>query len=90
MPWFAFAWLLALPVAMGRPAEAARDLARQRKLAVPVIGVGNLTMGGTGKTPCVLRLAELLKERGRRPGILTRGYGRIRPSANWPWRRARP
>ena len=33
-------------------------------------------MGGTGKTPCVLRLAETAVERGRRPGILTRGYGR--------------
>jgi tetraacyldisaccharide 4'-kinase len=36
-------------------------------------------MGGTGKTPCVLRLAELLGERGRKPGILTRGYGRKSP-----------
>ena len=53
--------------------------ARRRKLDVPVISVGNLTMGGTGKTPCVLRLAELLRERGRKPGILTRGYGRKSP-----------
>lgn len=45
------------------------------RLAVPVIVVGNLTVGGTGKTPLVLRLAELLRERGWRPGILTRGYG---------------
>ena len=44
-----------------------------------MISVGNLTMGGTGKTPCVLRLAELLKARGRQPGILTRGYGRSSP-----------
>ena len=36
-------------------------------------------MGGTGKTPCVLLLAELLKGLGRRPGILTRGYGRGTP-----------
>ena len=50
-----------------------------RALDVPVISVGNLTMGGTGKTPCVLRLAELLRERGRKPGILTRGYGRKSP-----------
>jgi len=39
--------------------------------------VGNISMGGTGKTPCVLRLAELLRDRGRIPAILTRGYGRI-------------
>jgi tetraacyldisaccharide 4'-kinase len=44
-----------------------------------VIAVGNLSMGGTGKTPCVLRLAEMLKERGRKLGILTRGYGRGGP-----------
>jgi tetraacyldisaccharide 4'-kinase len=36
-------------------------------------------MGGTGKTPCVLRLAELLRDRGLNPGILTRGYGRKSP-----------
>jgi tetraacyldisaccharide 4'-kinase len=36
-------------------------------------------MGGTGKTPCVLRLAELLRDRGHKPGILTRGYGRTSP-----------
>ena len=56
-----------------------RDYARRYKLDVPVISVGNLTMGGTGKTPCVLRLAEIFRERGRRPGILTRGYGRTSP-----------
>ena len=76
MPWFAFAWTLSCLWQWGGRWKQARDLARQRKLPVPVIGVGNLTVGGTGKTPCVLRLAELLKERGRRPGILTRGYGR--------------
>ena len=52
---------------------------RRRKLDAPVVSVGNLTMGGTGKTPCVLRLAELLKAAARRPGILTRGYGRGSP-----------
>ncbi|WPL16412.1 Tetraacyldisaccharide 4'-kinase [Thiorhodovibrio winogradskyi] len=47
--------------------------ADQRILA-PVIVVGNLTVGGTGKTPLVLWLAQHLRERGWRPGILTRGY----------------
>jgi tetraacyldisaccharide 4'-kinase len=41
----------------------------------PVIVVGNLTVGGTGKTPLVAWLAERLKERGLRVGILSRGYG---------------
>jgi len=53
---------------------------RRRRLPVAVISVGNLTMGGTGKSPCVLRLVELLKERGQKPGILTRGYGRHSPN----------
>ena len=43
--------------------------------AVPVICVGNFTVGGTGKTPFALALAEGLKARGERPVFLTRGYG---------------
>lgn len=42
---------------------------------VPVISVGNITVGGTGKTPLVLHLVERLLERGCKPAILTRGYG---------------
>ncbi|QEL14548.1 tetraacyldisaccharide 4'-kinase [Limnoglobus roseus] len=45
------------------------------RAAVPVISVGNLTLGGTGKTPCVEYVAGLLRERGVRPVILSRGYG---------------
>jgi len=47
-------------------------------VAIPVISVGNITLGGTGKTPVVERLATLLKEAGFRPAIATRGYKRKR------------
>ena len=49
---------------------------RQRHLSKPVISVGNLSMGGTGKTPVVSAIAQWLIDAGHRPSILTRGYGR--------------
>src|SRR5579864_6119079 len=48
---------------------------RVARLPVPVIIVGNLTVGGTGKTPLVLWIADFMRGRGRHPGILIRGYG---------------
>jgi tetraacyldisaccharide 4'-kinase len=51
---------------------------RQRRLARPVVSVGNLRVGGAGKTPVVAYLARLLSGLGERPAILSRGYGRRR------------
>ncbi len=44
------------------------------KLPCPVISVGNLTLGGTGKTPVAVYVAKLLHKQGKRPAIVTRGY----------------
>ncbi|MFM7482063.1 MAG: tetraacyldisaccharide 4'-kinase, partial [Candidatus Methylopumilus sp.] len=45
------------------------------KLKVPIVIVGNITLGGTGKTPLVIHLANELKKNGYHPGIVSRGYG---------------
>ncbi|MGI9091261.1 MAG: tetraacyldisaccharide 4'-kinase, partial [Gemmatimonadaceae bacterium] len=50
-------------------------LARTHSSPIPVISVGNLTVGGTGKTPFTAHLVHLLSEMGRRPAIVMRGYG---------------
>ena len=76
VPW----WAAALePVFRGMPGlrrwAYALRLRRSTRLAVPVIVVGNLTAGGTGKTPLVGWLANELRRRGWKPGIVTRGYG---------------
>jgi tetraacyldisaccharide 4'-kinase len=49
------------------------------RIGKPVVVVGNLTVGGTGKTPLTIWLAQGLKERGLAPGIISRGYRRASP-----------
>ena len=62
-------WLFALLAGL------ARRRARPARLAVPVIVVGNITVGGAGKTPLTIHLARALQQRGWCPGIVSRGYG---------------
>jgi len=52
----------------------------RRRLSAPVISVGNLTVGGSGKTPLAAEIARLLLDLGERPAILSRGYARKIPS----------
>lgn len=67
-----------------------RGLLHRRRLSVPVVVVGNLTVGGTGKTPLTAALARLLVQQGRKPGIASRGHGRrskslrmVRADSTW-------
>ncbi|MBI1965152.1 MAG: tetraacyldisaccharide 4'-kinase [Betaproteobacteria bacterium] len=89
MSWLEPHWQRVTPVSvllyplslLFRAAVAARRAAYRAglletvRLPVPVIVVGNIAAGGTGKTPLVLWLAAFLRERGRTPGIVCRGYG---------------
>jgi tetraacyldisaccharide 4'-kinase len=64
--------------AMLREHAFRRGWLKSRRLSRPVISVGNLTVGGSGKTPLVAWIVEALLRRGYKPAILTRGYGRKR------------
>ncbi len=68
------AWLFAA-VATARRLAYRAGILRPAGVRVPVAVVGNITVGGTGKTPLVLWLAQALHDRGCRPGIVSRGYG---------------
>ena len=64
---------------LGRKALYALKILKRRKLGAQVICIGNLTTGGTGKTPAVLLAAETLRRRGHNVAILSRGYGGTAP-----------
>ncbi len=59
-----------------------KGVLKSQALPVPVVVVGNITLGGTGKTPLIIWLAGLLEKSGYKPGIISRGYGG--QSETWP------
>ena len=63
-------------VVAARNALYDRGVLKQSKLRRPVVSVGSISVGGAGKTPFVILLAELLRKRGVRVDVLSRGYGR--------------
>jgi tetraacyldisaccharide 4'-kinase len=76
-----FAWLFCALVKLRRQAYRVKILPSHR-LPVPVIIVGNLTVGGTGKTPLVIWLGRFFRAHGFKPGIVSRGYGG--QAESWP------
>jgi tetraacyldisaccharide 4'-kinase len=73
-----FLWLISLVYGMAVSVVDMfyrKGLRRVYKVPVPVISVGNLTLGGTGKTPFTIFIADHLVSAGRKPAILMRGYG---------------
>jgi tetraacyldisaccharide 4'-kinase len=85
-PWLSFAllplsWLFGAVVACRRAAYRVGLLPRVQ-VGRPVIVIGNVTVGGTGKTPFTIWLATRLQQQGMRVGIVLRGYGGS--SAHWP------
>jgi tetraacyldisaccharide 4'-kinase len=72
--WRAFA-LMPISTIYGKVAGRRMKRAKRASASVPVICVGNFTVGGAGKTPTAIALARAAKEMGHRPGFLSRGYG---------------
>ncbi len=83
-PWL---WpLRPLSAVTARVARARLDRFRRRAPVppVPVLVVGNITLGGTGKTPLVIELGRALGARGLRVAVISRGYGARPPEQPWP------
>ncbi len=72
LPLLALSWVYRAVAGLDRR----RALARRRRARAKVVSVGNLTVGGAGKTPVAIHVARLLQARGERVAVLSRGYGR--------------
>ncbi|MFI4954850.1 MAG: tetraacyldisaccharide 4'-kinase, partial [Gammaproteobacteria bacterium] len=81
--WYQGAWYLYLLwplskifeyIVTKRYQRAQKNLKPSHQRA-PIVVVGNITVGGTGKTPCIIALAKFLRSKGFSPGVVSRGYG---------------
>ena len=79
LPWLAPLGSLYLALSRLRNLLYDRRLLRQERVPVPVVSIGNVVAGGTGKTPLVAWIAAELAERGARVAVVSRGYGGRRP-----------
>ncbi|MGQ9425195.1 tetraacyldisaccharide 4'-kinase [Gilvimarinus sp. F26214L] len=70
-------WLFRLLITLRR--YYYHRIAPSASLPVPVVAVGNINVGGAGKTPLLIALARALRQRGFRPGVVSRGYGSRAP-----------
>lgn len=80
-----FSWIFGV-IVRGRLLLFRSGLKKQARLGVKVVSIGNLTMGGTGKTPVVEFFCKALRERGRQPVILSRGYKSRKLEERQVWR----
>ncbi len=87
-PAHAFLWLLSQIWKVGSARDRDRKRKRMQRLPVPVVSVGNITTGGTGKTPVIIELTRDFC--ASNPGVLTRGYGRSTKDAVLLLNRAKP
>ena len=76
-------WLFRLLAALRRRLYRSGIISSYRA-PLPIVVVGNITVGGTGKTPVVIALVEALQAKGLRPGVVSRGYGAT--NADFPHR----
>lgn len=83
--WLWLLWPLSIlfcTLVMIRRALYRHRILKSYSFPVPLLVVGNITVGGSGKTPLIISLVELLREHGYQPGVVSRGYGG--KSESWP------
>ncbi|MGH1373562.1 MAG: tetraacyldisaccharide 4'-kinase [Cellvibrionaceae bacterium] len=77
--WLWLLWPLSMVLRLLAAVRRRHLSQKSEALEVPVIVVGNITLGGTGKTPVIISLVNHLREKGFNPGVLSRGYGAKAP-----------